>query len=110
MAIINGQQVETLVNNADGTAGGDDLTSQELAVVTAADTALRGDADFQRAYPGARLSRVESNRGVDDRRNGRFSLRYEVPNQVPQEFWAHQAKENQVNLKTGMVAVVLPAT
>ena len=108
MATINGQQVETLVNNADGTPGGNDFTPQELAVVTAADTALHQDANFQNAYPGARLSRVESNRGVEDHRDGRFSLRYDVPGQVPQEFWAHVAKEGHVNLKTGVVGVALP--
>ena len=40
------------------------------------DTFLKANAEFQAAYPGAKLERVESNRGVEERHQGRYYLRY----------------------------------
>jgi hypothetical protein len=47
------------------------LTPRELATVEAVNAALKVHPEFQAAYRGARLERVESMRGVDERRQGR---------------------------------------
>ncbi len=45
-----------------------------------------GKAEFKSAYPGARLERVESMRGMDKHRQGRYYLRYRHASGVT-EFW-----------------------
>ena len=42
----------------------------------AVDTFLQANDQFKAAYPGTQLERVESNRGVEEKRHGRFYLRY----------------------------------
>ena len=60
-----------------------------------------------REYPGANLSHVESNRGVADNRHGRFYLRYALKAKAPVEFFAYVSSHPTVDLKKGVVGVVV---
>ena len=68
----------------------------------------RAAAEFQAAYPQAVLERVDSMRGVDEKRNGRYYLRYRYAGGVT-EFWGHVGKEPKLDFKKGSVGVVRPA-
>lgn len=106
---INGVEVEIVVITADGkTDPVAALDSREAATVQAVDLALRADAGFQAAYPGAVLERIDSMRGVDEQRNGRYYLRYRHAGGVT-EFWGHVGKQPKLDFKKGIVGVVLPA-
>lgn len=106
---INGVEVEIVVIAADGKIEADALlTAREAATVAAVDAALRADAAFQAAYPDAALVRVDSMRGVDEQRNGRYYLRYRHAGGVT-EFWGHVGKQPKLDFKKGIVGVVLPA-
>lgn len=47
-------------------------------------------------------------RGVDEKRNGRYYLRYRYAGGVT-EFWGHVGKEPKLDFKKGSVGVVRPA-
>ena len=104
---INGAAVEIDVIAADGkTDPAAMLDARETATVEAVDQALRATASFRTAYPQAALVRVESMRGVDEKRNGRYYLRYRYAGGVT-EFWGHIAKQLKIDFKKGIVGVVL---
>jgi hypothetical protein len=104
---INGATVEIIIDADGKTLTDAALTTREAATVEAVDAALRADAGFQSAYLGAALERVESMRGVDEKRNGRYYLRYRYTGGVT-EFWGHVGRELKIDFKKGVVVVVLP--
>jgi len=75
--------------------------------VEAADTLLRADVQCTAADPTAQLARVESNRGVNEHRQGRYYLRYQQAKEIA-EFWGYVAKTPTVDFKKGIVGVPLP--
>ena len=106
---INGVEVEIVVIAADGKTEADALlTVREAATVAAVDAALRADAAFQAAYPDAALVRVDSMRGVEETRNGRYYLRYHHAGGMT-EFWGHVGQQAKLDFKKGIVGVVAPA-
>ncbi len=105
---INGQDVEVVVMAADGRTDPQALLNErEAATVAAVDTTLQANAQFTTTYPSAQLVRVDSNRGVNEHRQGRYSLRYQHPGGTT-EFWGHVAKTASVDFKKGVVGVPLP--
>lgn len=102
---INGIRVEVSIIAANGTDDGSALTPRELWLAQAADTTLRADPQFTSAYPGATLSKVESNRGLADSDKGRLYLRYQVGPSAT-EFWAYVAQKPSFNFKRGLVGLV----
>ena len=106
---INGTTVEIVVILADGqTDPTATLDAREAATVAAVDAALRSTESFNTAYPQAALVRVESMRGVDEKRNGRYYLRYQSAAGMT-EFWGHVSRELKIDFKKGVVGVVIPA-
>ena len=104
---LNNATVEIVIILADGkTDPAAILDAREAATVEAVDAALRAAAEFQAAYPQAVLERVDSMRGVDEKRNGRYYLRYRHASGVT-EFWGHVGKEPKLDFKKGLVGVVL---
>ena len=105
---INGTSVEVVIIAADGTTDAmATLLPGELATVEAVATVLQANDQFKTAYPDARLERVESNRGVDEHRQGRYYLRYRHPAGVT-EFWGHVSRKPTFDFKKGVVGVVTP--
>jgi hypothetical protein len=106
--MINGDEAEVKVFAPDGTMEASAaLTERELATVQAADAALKADPEFQAAYPGARLEWVESMRGMDEHREGRYYLRYHSASGAT-EFWGHVSRKPKIDFKKGRVGVVVP--
>ncbi|MGB5063341.1 MAG: hypothetical protein WBQ37_06210 [Candidatus Competibacter sp.] len=104
---INNITVNVIIIAADGKTEADaTLTPREIATVEAVDVALRATESFQSAYPGAVLERAESMRGVDEKRSGRYYLRYRYAGGVT-EFWGHMSKQLKIDFKKGVVGVVL---
>lgn len=69
-ATINNQAVDVEIIEAEfrsGTA----LDQAELDLIAEIDTRLRNHPDFVKAYPGARLDHVDSNRMLEDTEEGR---------------------------------------
>ena len=105
--VINDTDVEVTIIAADGTSDtAAALLPREVATVKAVDTVLQANEEFTAAYPGARLERVESNRGIDEKRHGRFYLRYRYTGGVT-EFWVHVSREPRFDFKKGIVGVIL---
>jgi hypothetical protein len=105
---INNEDVEVGVLAPDGTTDTEaSLTEREVATIAAVDASVRANAQFQAAYPGAHLERVESMRGIDEHRNGRYYLRYRYGSSAA-EFWGHLAKVPKLDFKKGLVGVTLP--
>ena len=105
---INGQEVEVVIIAADGKTDFQAmLTEREVATVGAVDTLLRADTQFTTAYPAAQLVHVESNRGVNEHRQGRYYVRYQYDKGTA-EFWGHVAKTPSLDFKKGVVGVPLP--
>src|SRR5437016_6199548 len=105
---INGQDVEIIVYGEDSRIAESPLTERELSTLETVDAVLQGKAEFKAAYPGARLERVESMRGEDEHRHGRYYLRYRHASGVA-EFWGHLAHEEpKFDFKKGIVGVTLP--
>jgi len=105
---INGHEVEMVVIAVDGrTDPQATLTQREIATVEAVDATLKSTAEFTAAYPDARLARVDANRGVNERRHGRYYLRYQHAGGMT-EFWGHVAKTPTVDFKKGVVGVPMP--
>jgi hypothetical protein len=105
MQPINSEDVEVNVIAADGATLAEPLTPCEQWTVQAVDAFLKANAEFQAAYPGARLERVESNRGVDEHRQGRYYLRYHHNGGVT-EFWGYVSTKPTFNFKKGAVGIV----
>lgn len=104
---INNATVEIVVILGDGkTDPTATLDAREAATVAAVDGVLRATESFTTAYPQAVLERVESIRGVEEKRNGRYYLRYRYAGGVT-EFWGHIAKQLKIDFKKGVVGVVL---
>lgn len=103
---INGEEVEVMVMAADGTTTEETLTSREVWTVQAVDSFLRGNPEFQAAYPGAHLERVESNRGVKENRQGRYYLRYRYGTGAATEFWGYLSPRPKFDFRKGVVGVV----
>ena len=88
---------------ADGRSG-TALEQTELDLITAIDARLRQHEAFAQAYPGARLTRVDSNRMLQDTEEGRFYLRYHHAG-GDTEFWGHKAAASAFDLARGIIAV-----
>jgi hypothetical protein len=101
---INGQAVEVCVIAAGGTEAAEELQQGERELLEKIDAALRADAGFAKAFPEARLVRVDSNRGQADRDAGRFYLRYQHKAGIA-EFWGNLADVLTVDLKGGTIGV-----
>jgi hypothetical protein len=79
-------------------------TPREVATVEAVDATLKHNAEFTAAYPGARLGCIDSMRGVNEHRHGRYYLRYQHAGGMA-EFWGHVAKTPTFDFKKGVVGV-----
>ena len=79
-------------------------TDRQRALLDAAQKVLQQDPHFQ-ALKEPTLSRAEVNEGVAETEHGYLYLRYDVPGQVPQEFWAHWGRADRVAWKSGNVTV-----
>lgn len=104
---INGQEVQTVVITPAGTESAEQLSPQEVRVVEELDRALCGSLEFRRAYPGARLTRVDSMRALPDHQPGRYYLRYENP-KTATEFWGYLSPHPHLDFKGGLVGVPDP--
>jgi hypothetical protein len=105
---IGQAEVEVAVFGADGGEIQEPLTARERWTLEALDSALQGNAEFQKQYPGAALDRIEVMRGMDELGAGRYYLRYRTSaTAAPVEFWGGLAKGKKatMNLKTGQVTV-----
>jgi len=102
-ATINGQTVEIEVIEADGGSGASP-TPAELTLIAALDGYLRKHPAFAEAYPGARLTRVDSNRMLRDTDEGRFYLRYDHAEGTT-EFWGHLAEKPALDFERGIAQV-----
>jgi len=104
--LTNGEPVEVVVIAADGTPVATPLTPRELWTVEAVERYLRTNAAFTAAYPEAKLVHVDSMRGVDEHRHGRYYLRYHSVRGVT-ECWGYLSRETPTyDLKKGVVGVV----
>ena len=102
-ATINDQQVDVEIIETDGSSG-TALEQAELSLITAIDAHLREHPDFAKAYPGAQLTRVESNRMLQDSEEGRFYFRYRHDGGET-EFWGHLAMAPALDFERGIVTV-----
>src|SRR5512147_1464722 len=102
---LNNQTVEVAIIAADGATRNEPLTPREAWTVAAVDAFLKGNAEFQAAYPGARLAQVESNRGVQENRQGRYYLRYQYDHGTT-EFWGHLSIKPKFDFRKGIVGIV----
>ena len=103
--LLNGQSAEVAIIAADGATLTETLTPREAWTVEAVDAFLKQNAEFQAAYPGATLMRVESNRGVQENRQGRYYLRYHHDGGAT-EFWGHLSAKPKFDFKKGVVGIV----
>ena len=94
--------VDIQVMREDGSTG--TATDKQRALLDAAQRVLQADSHFQ-ALKEATLSRAEVNEGVAETEQGYLYLRYDVPGQVPQEFWAHWGRADHVAWKSGSVTI-----
>lgn len=101
---INGQAIDVAIIAADGTEVADTLKADEKELLAKIDKTLKADPRFQTACPDARLARIDSNRGLADRDEGRFYLRYQHQRGTV-EFWGNVADAQKVDMEQGMVAV-----
>jgi hypothetical protein len=107
---INGEAVEVVIISPAGTPDASvTLTPRELTTVQAVDAALQAHPEFQAACPDARLTRIESMRGVDERRQGRYYLTYHHASGTA-EFWGHVSRKSKVDFKKGVVGVLVHDT
>jgi hypothetical protein len=103
---INGQSVEVVVIGLDGKTVDTPLTPRERWTAEAVDQAIRTNAAVQAAYPEAVLQRVDSMRGIQEHRHGRYYLRYHWAKGVA-EFWGYLSpKQPAFDLKRRIVGVV----
>ena len=107
---LNGHEVDVVVIAANGTSDPQaTLSPREVATVEAVDATLKHKAEFTAAYPEARLTRVDSNRGVNENRHGRYYLRYQHAGGTT-EWWGHVAKTPTFDFKKGVVGVPMPSS
>ena len=102
---LNDQTVEVAIIATDGTTLNETLTPREQWTVQAVDAFLKSNAEFQAAYPGAQLTRVESNRGVAENRQGRYYLRYQYDHGAT-EFWGYLSAKPKFDFRKGIVGMV----
>jgi len=103
---INSQSVEVTVIGLDGKTLDTPLTPRERWTVEAVDQVVRSNAVVQATYPEAALQRVDSMRGVPERRHGRYYLRYSWAKGTA-EFWGYLSpKQPTFDVKKGTVGVV----
>lgn len=102
---INDHEVEVILIAADGATLNEALTPREQWTVQAVDAFLKDNAEFQAAYPGAQLVRVESNRGVQENRQGRYYLRYHHDGGAT-EFWGHLSAKPKFDFRKGIIGIV----
>lgn len=107
-ASINGEMVDVEIIEADGRSG-TTLDGAELDLIAAVDARLREHSAFASAYPHARLTRIDSNRMLQDSEEGRFYLRYHYDGGEA-EFWGHQAGALSIDFERGIVAVTIDAS
>ena len=102
---LNGQAAEVAIIAADGATLDEPLTPREAWTVQAVNAVLKQNAEFQAAYPGATLVRVESNRGVAENRQGRYYLRYRYDKGTT-EFWGYLSRQPTFDFRKGIVGIV----
>lgn len=102
---INGQDIDSVIIAPDGTQATEGLTPVERDLLERIDGLLRMDSGFAEQYPEARLIRIDSNRGLSDRDEGRFYLRYKHIGGMA-EFWGNVANVSRVDIENGIVGVV----
>lgn len=102
-ATINGQTVDLEIIESDGSSGASPRPT-ELELITALDAYLRSRPAFADAYPGAHLTRVDSNRILQDTDEGRFYLRYRHQ-AGDTEFWGHRSETSALDVERGIVSV-----
>lgn len=103
---INGQDIEVCIIATDGSELAEDLQPGEREWLAKIDAALRADAGFAKACPKATLERIDSNRGLADRGEGRFYLRYSHQGKGGMaEFWGNTADVASVDIQKGIVSV-----
>lgn len=106
---INADMIEVVVIAADGTTTTEAFTPREVWTVQAVDTILRTNDAFCTAYPAATLERVESLRGIDEHRHGRYALRYRWARGVA-EMWGYVSRKTPAfDFQKGTVGVVATA-
>ena len=103
---INGQEIESVIISEDGIELPETIDPKERDLLAKIDTAIRTNGGFIKAFPGAKLVRIDSNRGLADQDEGRFYLRYlhEGKGGVA-EFWGNAADVTRVDIDTGFVGV-----
>ena len=70
------------------------------------DTYLRTNTAFTAAYPAAKLARMDSMRGMDEHRHGRYYLRYHSATGVT-ECWGYLSRDKPTfDLTKGVVGVI----
>ena len=101
---INDQDIDVVVIGADGAELQDKLQPDERDWLSRIDAALQSDPQFKATYPAARLMRIDSNRGLTDRDEGRFYLRYQSSSGMA-EFWGNVGDTVRVDVDQGIVVV-----
>lgn len=101
---INGQTTEVVIIAPDGTEIMEELTPVERCLLEKIDLTLRVNSDFDNTYLKAQLVRIDSNRGLNDRDEGRFYLRYKHIGGMA-EFWGNVSDESQVDMERGIICV-----
>ncbi|HYE38125.1 hypothetical protein [Methylocaldum sp.] len=99
----NAQSIEVFIIEENGTSRPGELEKAEETIIQRLDHTLQQDASFQATYPGARLVRIDSMRGLKDSDEGRFCLRYQFDGGIT-EFWGHVADRANVDMKQGIVS------
>jgi hypothetical protein len=105
--IINVQSVDAVIIGADGMEVMEELQQGERELLAKIDAALRAEARFAKACPGARLVRVDSNRWLGDRDECRFYLRYRHSGKGGMaEYWGHVGDVLKLDARRGIISVV----
>jgi hypothetical protein len=102
-ATIKGQPVDVEIIDTDGRSG-TSLTQTERTLITALDNYVQKHPAFVGAYPAARLTRVDSDRILQDTDEGRFYLRYHHQH-GDTELWGHLADTPILDLERGIAAI-----
>jgi hypothetical protein len=102
---INGQdEIELQIIAEDGTTLTTDLLPDEVVTFENLDRTLKASPKFQSAYPNAKLTRIDLNRGIQDSEAGRYYLRYQHDTGIT-EFWGHHANTTYVDCEQGLVGI-----
>ncbi len=103
---INGHPVTLLVTGSDGSPLEPTLSARELWTVQAALRMLEASPAFQEVWSDAQLTRVEVQRGLSEREQGRCYLRLEGA-QGATEFWVNLSRKPSLDLHSGLIGVVV---